>query len=343
MVESFEISLWVESMKSEALLRRLKDENVTLEQKMLDCFERLYEKYVPREEKEMVADALEKERQRAQQEQEARRRFAVFRVTEGGTLQTFMVEPGPDMLMTARSLREYQKNGGRSFAESCTGSNDITSEVFEEYAREWLGNTGRVTGVFKIDLDKGVFAVLNIIGGWQVFKVKDVCAAAYHAMKKSDLSWDARWERFAERIAGKELTCDDEVKTLTGYRRLRPGEISFEDEVVELDGRLNFYVPIWFDPDEVFGLGMYFDNDEEYINVYANYDLESGEVCGNLEVIHYIGDERTEYIYPITEEEKEVILEKMEDHCLASTGYSLSELRQQYRQEQNAPAMQMDM
>ena len=343
MPESHEIVLWVESLKSDALLRQLRNENATLEQKMLECFDRMYEEYVPGEEKEMIEEALETERQQALQEHEARRRFAVFRLTEGGTQQTFMVEPGPDMLLTARHLRDYQKNGGRSFAESYTGRIAIAPEAFKEYSRERLDNTGRVTGAFKIDLDKGEFAALHIMDGWQVFKTKDVCAAAYYAMKKGSLSWEGRWERFLERLAGKELTCDDEVKTLSGSRRLRPEEISFEGEAIEVGSRLNFYVPVCFDPDEVFGLDVATADNDDYINVYANYDLGSGEVCDHLEVVLYTGDDMIEYVYPITEEEKETIHEKMEAHCLADTQCTLSELRQQYRQEQGAPAMEMSL
>ena len=40
---------------------------------------------------------------------------------------------------------------------------------------------------------------------------------------------------------------------ISGSRRLWPEEIAFEDEMLIIGNRLNFYMPLYFDPVEVFG------------------------------------------------------------------------------------------
>ena len=66
---------------------------------------------------------------------------------------------------------------------------------------------------------------------------------------------------------------------ISGSRRLRPEEIAFEDEMLIIGNRLNFYMPLYFDPVEVFGEKMRLEDGEGYINVYANYDLDNECVC----------------------------------------------------------------
>ena len=61
----------------------------------------------------------------------------------------------------------------------------------------------------------------------------------------------------------------------------------FSDEVSELDGRLNFYMYCSFNPDEVFGTHVDSADNNNWLNIYAEYDLENSQVCDALKAVSY--------------------------------------------------------
>ena len=105
--------------------------------------------------------------------------------------------------------------------------------------------------------------------GWHTYRIHDVSVAAYHAFRKQNISADQRWERLLDKLDGKELTPSAEAMVLTGSRRLSMNEISFQDDMSECGSLLNFYVPVTFDPDAVFGTNVATDANDDYLNVYA--------------------------------------------------------------------------
>lgn len=120
-----------------------------------------------------------------------------------------------------------------------------------------------------------------------------------------------------------------------GNCRLDLGRISFEDDISELHGKLFFYVPVTFDPDAVFGTRVTLDSNDDWINLYAGFDLETGEPEKFLTVVLNCGDgSEFDFSYPLNESEREQLLEKMEDYCQAQTGMSLESYRQELLTEQ---------
>ena len=165
--------------------------------------------------------------------------------------------------------------------------------------------------------------------------IHDVSVAAYHAFRKQNISTDQRWERLLDKLDGKELTPSSEAMVLTGSRRLSMNEISFQDDMSECGSLLNFYVPVTFDPDAVFGTNVATDANDDYLNVYADFDLDVGEVCDALTVIQVCGDGSEEtYRYPLTEEDRSILRAKMNDYCMEQTGLSLDDYRAQYLDEE---------
>lgn len=71
-----------------------------------------------------------------------------------------------------------------------------------------------------------------------------------------------------EREAPPELTA--------GTKRLPVDAVSFTDEITECDGKLNFYIPINFDPDAVFGTNVASAFNDDWLNVYANFGWKTG-------------------------------------------------------------------
>lgn len=100
--------------------------------------------------------------------------------------------------------------------------------------------------------------------------------------------------------------------------------ISFGDEISEVDGLLNFYIPITFDADAMFGTDVEtFDNDD-WLNVYANYDMARGEVTDRLELSLNRADGSIEYLtHPLSAEQCAALRQKMDSYCLAQTGKGL--------------------
>ena len=74
--------------------------------------------------------------------------------------------------------------------------------------------------------------------------------------------------------------------------------------------------------------------------MYANYDLEEGDVSEWLEIVVKYGDGHDDLAYyQLSPEEQEMFLRKMDDYCMEVGGKSLDDWRQEYLQEQHSSAM----
>ena len=137
---------------------------------------------------------------------------------------------------------------------------------------------------------------------------------------------------------------EQNVHELCGSRRLFPEDVILEGEIEEVDGVLNFYLACWFDVDQVFGTHVETTENDDWINVYANYDMRTRQVCGALDVVLHREDGSDEpYIYKLDEDECMVVLTKMEDYCVQRTGQTLEELCEMYLIPPNHPAMEMQI
>ena len=87
-------------------------------------------------------------------------------------------------------------------------------------------------------------------------------------------------------------------------------------------------MPIGFDPDAVFGTHVATGENDNWLNVYAAYDLNNGQPCSALDVNLMCAD-GTEFAfrYPLTEPEQAVLLGKMDAYCLERTGMALADFR----------------
>ena len=129
-----------------------------------------------------------------------------------------------------------------------------------------------------------------------------------------------------------------------GSQRLDLRQVTFEGDIPEYDGTLSFYMPVTFDPDAVFGTSVASDSNGDWLNVYANYDLETGEPERALSVILICGDgNEFEFSYPLTAEEQSTLRDKMDAYCLQQNGVSLEEMRAAYLQEQSEDTPEFQM
>ena len=137
---------------------------------------------------------------------------------------------------------------------------------------------------------------------------------------------------------------EQNVPELCGSRRLLPEEVTLEGEIEEVDGILNFYLACWFDVDQVFGTHVETTENDDWINVYANYDRRTRHVCGVRDgVLHWEDGSYECYSYKLEEEERMVVLSKMEDYCVQRTGQTLGALCKMYLEPPDHPAMEIRM
>lgn len=111
--------------------------------------------------------------------------------------------------------------------------------------------------------------------------------------------------------------------------------IGFEDEISEVDGLLNFYIPITFNADRVFGTDVEtFDNDD-WLNLYANYDMEHGEVADHLDLSLNRADGSIEYLtYPLDSSQRDALRQKMDAYCVEQVGKNLDAYAKEWAQSE---------
>lgn len=170
--------------------------------------------------------------------------------------------------------------------------------------------------------------------GWQTWAMRDVSVAVYHATRSQFASGDDKWRKLLDHLKGKEITS-------AGH--LSAQNFSFGEEIIESDGKLNFYLQADFDVDAAFGTFVCTDQNDDWLNIYANYDVERDRLCDTLELnLCKGGGSEESWSYPLNAAEQEVLLRKMETFCQQQTGMSLHEYAQQLRDsETQAPWMQM--
>ena len=120
-----------------------------------------------------------------------------------------------------------------------------------------------------------------------------------------------------------------ERKYTKGLRELKADDIIFEDEILFMDdvngsNVLNFYLAVWFDPDEVFGTNVSDGEGGDSINLYVNYDIDNRCVADILDIILDRSNGSIEYLsYKLSDAEKELILNAMEAYCMDYAGQTI--------------------
>ena len=226
-------------------------------------------------------------------------------------------------------MSAYRSASGSSaedlFIELFADGRPITAEEYNALTALRMENTGKVRGVFDVNFDKREFSAVHIMDGWQTWAMRDVSVAAYHATRSQFASSDDQWRKLLDHLSGKEITS-------AGHLSARI--FSFGDEIIEMDGKLNFYVRTEFDVDAAFGTFVCTDENDDWLNIYANYDIAEDRPCDTLELTLCKGDGSEEsWSYRLNAAEQDVLLRKMEEYCQQQTGMSLRDYAQQFRAE----------
>ena len=334
MAQHEEIVLWLDRRWKNAIEKHLKGE--TLQEHLETVLDELCNR-LPEREYERISRAIQSEAAAQRAEEEAARTYAAYHVTECGQEWYFKTSPGEELLGAARMLRKYLKDTERStgkFISLYSQAQPITPEEYRHLMHLRMENTGKVTGVFDLDFDKREFSAVHTIEGWKTWAMQDVSTAAYRAAQKQLVSGDVMLQKLLECLNGKGITS-------AGHLSAR--NFSFGEEIIESDGKLNFYLQADFDVDAAFGTFVCTDQNDDWLNIYANYDIEKGRPCDTLELNLCKGDGTEEnWSYHLNAAEQEVLARKMEAFCQQQTGMNLHEYARQLRESgSQTPEMQM--
>lgn len=334
MAQHEEIVLWLDRRWKKAIEKHLKGE--TLQEHLETVLDELCNQ-LPQREYERISREIYAEDAANREAEEAARTYAAYHVVENGQEWYYKTTPGEELLGAARMLRKYLKDTERStgkFISLYSQAQPITPEEYRHLMHLRMENTGKVTGVFDLNFDKREFSAVHTIEGWKTWAMQDVSTAVYRAAKKQLVSGDVMLQKLLECLNGKEITS-------AGHLSAR--NFSFGEEIIESDGKLNFYLQADFDVDAAFGTFVCTDQNDDWLNIYANYDVEQDRLCDTLELNLCKGDGSEEsWSYSLNAAEQEVLLHKMEAFCQQQTGMNLHEYAQQLRDsETQAPEMQM--
>ena len=135
---------------------------------------------------------------------------AGFHITEDCAEVYLQNESSIEFLQLAKQFHDYlrqeQRLPARSFFEATDGCKEISRETFDALTKRRMENTGEVSGVFELDFDARTFSALNIMDGWKVYAMQNVADAAAQAYQEAEMSEDAHWRIFLDRLEGKEMT-----------------------------------------------------------------------------------------------------------------------------------------
>ena len=336
MAQQEEIVLWIDQRWKNAIEKHLKDE--TLQEHLENMLDELCNQ-LPEREYERISRAIQSEAAAQHAEEEAARTYAAYHVTERGQEWYFKTSPGEELLDACKKLRSYitteESSAPDLFIKMFAGGQPSTAEEYDALTVLRMQNTGKNRGVFDLDFDKREFSAVHIVDGWWTWAMRDVSVAAYHATRSFFAPAREQWSKLLDHLSGKEITS-------AGHLSAR--NFSFSDEIMmEEDGKLNFYVDADFDVDAAFGTFVLTDKNDDWLNIYANYDIAEDRPCDTLELTLCKGDGSEEsWSYQLNAAEQDVLLRKMEEYCQQQTGMSLHDYAQQFREEQmQAPEMQM--
>lgn len=199
---SREISLWIDERWADALEKHLPGHD--LQKKMEELLNGLTEQ-LPEQVREDIRREIRAEDERMEQEREAQRRFSALKVTEDGRDSFLISEGGMSLLNVSGSIRNYLSTDA-PFASTLYKVRECDASEFKSALAERADNTGRVVGVFMVDVDAEKLSTLDECGEWHEYKFHDLSVAAYAANRKTQERPERRQEIFAEKLCGKELT-----------------------------------------------------------------------------------------------------------------------------------------
>ena len=214
-MNDIDITLYLNEYRVRALADALGSQTAeTVEDKLAEAFETLYQEYVPDEQRASVEAMIESEYAAEQAKMEAARRFAVYHIRENGDDYHFTSDHFRSPMQAAYRYRLYERGelsaDPKTFADAFIETNPVNLEYFGKVCAD-IHADDRVTALLEFDLDKGRVSVCDGMDNeWQTYSLRDFSVAAYKAFRSDYRSEEGRREIFNSSLAGKELNFSEE-------------------------------------------------------------------------------------------------------------------------------------
>ena len=214
-MSDIDITLYLNEYRVRALADALGDQTAeTVEDKLAEAFDTLYQEYVPDEQRASIEATIEREDAAEQAKTEAARRFAVYHIRESGDDYHFTSDIFRSPMQAAYRYRLYERGelsaDPKTFANAFIETNPVSLEYFGKVCAD-IHADDRVTALLEFDLDEGRVSVYNRTDDeWQTYSLRDFSVAAYKAFRSDYRNEECRREIFNNSLAGKELDFSEE-------------------------------------------------------------------------------------------------------------------------------------
>lgn len=215
-MSDIDITLYLNADRVRALAEALGDQTAeTVEDKLAEAFDTLYQEYVPDEQRASIEARIEREDAAERARLEADRRFAVYHIRENGEDQHFTSDYFRTPLQAAYRYRLYERSelsaAPETFADAFIETNPVSLEYFGKVCAD-IHADDRVTVLLEFDLDEGWVSVHSSTDDdWQVYSLHDFSVAAYKAFRSDYRNEECRREIFNNSLAGKEMDLSEET------------------------------------------------------------------------------------------------------------------------------------
>ncbi len=209
------VSLCFNELRLKAVKDALAHDGFTIEDKMKEAFKFLYEQLVPYEQQTAIEAQIEKTEAAEQAEREAKKRFAVFHLSENNEDRYFTSGHFISFRSAAYRYRLYDRGElsaePQSLADAFIGSDAITVADYEALC-DRMPNDFRITMLVDFDLDNETVGVCDSSdNAWRHYRLHDLSVAAFKAYRGEWYPTEYRERVFDDALAGKEIDIEDKL------------------------------------------------------------------------------------------------------------------------------------
>lgn len=215
-MNDIDITLYLNEYRVRALADALGNQTAeTVEDKLTEAFDTLYQEYVPDEQRASIEARIERENAAEQARMEAARRFAVYHIRENDDDCHFTSDYFLSPMQAAYRYRLYERGelsaDPKTFTDAFIETNPVSLEYFVKVCAD-IHSDNRVTALLEFDLDEGRVSVCDSTDNeWQTYSLHDFSVAAYKAFRSDYRNEECRREIFNNSLAGKEMDLSEET------------------------------------------------------------------------------------------------------------------------------------
>lgn len=211
-----DITLYLNELRVRALADTLGNQAAeTVEDKLTEAFDMLYQEYVPDEQRAAIEAKIERENAAEQARLESKRLFAVFHIRENGEDYHFTSDHFRTPMQAAYRYRLYDRGelsaNPNSLAAAFIETNPISLKEFNEACTD-INSDKRITALIEFDLDEGNVSICDSSdNAWWTYTLHDFSVAAYKAFRSDYRDEECRREIFNSSLAGKEIDLSEKT------------------------------------------------------------------------------------------------------------------------------------